>query len=229
MKKKILITLFLLIFIGVGNAPAQSEKNVSYGILLDNTGSMALMLDNVKNVGKEIVAETYQKGLVSVYGFRPDGAGVNPSVAGFKSLINRSQDRKKLEAEIDSLHPVVGKTLLFEAIESAGKKISAKDNKNSEKILILITDGDDRASSVTETEVINNLKAFNIKVYAIGLVNHLPLEAELEKKRKKKGKPGSWEESKAFLIKIANETGGRAVFPKEGDNIREIIKNLLAD
>jgi|SRR5215213_11782499 len=218
MKGKILIGLFLLILVGVGNAPAQSEKTVSYGILLDNAGSMTPMLGNVKNIGKEIVAQTHQKGAVSLYGFAK-----RSSVAEFKTLMSSSQDQKKLEEKIDALQIAIGQTLLFEVIEHAGKTMIVKGDKDAQKILILITDGSDRGSSVTETQIINNLKAGHVKVHTIGFVRHLPTEPQMTKTR------SAQEEAKAFLIKIAKETGGRAVFPKEGDNIREIIKNLLAD
>ena len=218
MRRKILLSLFLLTFVCLGRAPAQGEKTVSYGILLDNTGSMTPMLGNVKNIGKEIVAQTHQKGAVSLYGFAK-----HSSVAEFKTLLSRSQDQKKLEEKIDALQVAIGQTLLFEVIELAGKTLVVKGEKDSQKILILITDGSDRGSSVSETQLINNLKAGNVKVHTIGFVRHLPTEPRMTKPF------SAQEEARAFLIKIAKETGGRAVFPKEGDNLREIIKNLLAD
>jgi len=230
MIRQILRSLFLIVAFCAANAFAQSEKPVSYGIFLDTSGSMLPQQENIKIIGKELVAQTYQKGSVSIYSL-VSSRGTGEAV--FKSLISENQNRAKLEKEIDNLPLGLGQSSLLDAIESAHKKLISKDKKDSQKFLLLVTDGSDTATSSTpQTQIIDRLKESNIKVYIIGLIDSLPTSIELTRltgKDKKKEKRISQEKATEFLKQIANQTSGRVIFPKAGDNIRNAIKNLLAE
>jgi Mg-chelatase subunit ChlD len=69
----------------------------------------------------------------------------------------------------------------------------------SQRVIILVTDGEDRTSKVSEKQLIQKLKDAHIRVYAVGLVE------ELGGKRSK---------AVDFLKSVTSQTGGRVVFPK---------------
>nr|ART39451.1 J321 [uncultured bacterium] len=78
---------------------------------------------------------------------------------------------------------------------------------NVRKLIVLITDGEDRKSKIKEKELLAELQQHQIKVFAIGLVQELDNEAGLMR-------PSAKRRAVKFLSNITKETGGRALFPK---------------
>jgi uncharacterized protein YegL len=218
------ITLLLLaLFLSVSTF-AQSEKKAAYGILIDNTGTMRTQFGNVQILSNAVAQNATQRGLVSLFNFETQGTEKNP-FAKVTNGIEWSQDKNTLEKYITGLKVVPGQTLLFDAIRSIAKVTDAKANseKLSEKIIILITDGEDRASEVTEKQLLKEIKESGVKVYAIGLVTELYSEQSLF---------GDSSKGKAtkFLKKIAKETGGNVIFPKlkKETKVEDLLTELLA-
>jgi len=121
---------------------AQTQKQPVYVILLDNTGSMKTQFPQVQALAKTIVKRLNQSGPISIVTFKRQGA-----VAILNPDIDWEQDENKLTNYIDALSTVTGQTALFDAVASAGDILDTKTS--SQKILILITDGDDRMRRAT--------------------------------------------------------------------------------
>ena len=91
---------------------------------------------------------------------------------------------------------------------------------NVRKVLVLITDGEDRKSTIKEKELLAELQQHQIKVFAIGLVQKLDQDAYMRSARDKATK---------LLNKITKETGGRALFPKShSDDVSALLLELFA-
>ena len=204
---------------------AQSEKKAAYGILIDNTGTMRTQFGNVQILSNALAQNATQRGLISLFNFETQGREKNP-FAKVTSGTEWSQDKNALEKYIAGLKVVPGQTVLFDAIRSIAKVTDAKGNseKLSEKIIILITDGEDRASEVTEKQLLKELKESGVKVYAIGLVTELESEQSIF---------GDSSKGKAtkFLKKVAKETGGNAIFPKlkKDTKVEDLLTELFAE
>ena len=126
--------------------------------------------------------------------------------------------------QLDSLFTVPGQTTLIHAIHTAALRLGSDKPANcgdfSEMNLVIITDGEDRASTMKLTDLIDSLKASGVKVNAVGLINELSKETGfIGKSAAQKGKE--------FLEKITKETGGKVVFPKRKQTIEEIAKQLF--
>jgi uncharacterized protein YegL len=199
----------------------QAEPKVAYAILLDNSGSMRRQIDVVLNLGKGIVEQTQARGPISVFTFKPQKDKRNLSVA---SDIQWSDDKNLLDRYIDSIFVIGGQTTLIDAVDAMAEQLNAKVDLNkdafAEKVIFLVTDGEDRTSHTSEKELIAKLKASGIKVYAIGLVT------ELDKDRGVIRQPTRGK-SETFLKKITKESGGRVVFPESGKvNVEETLNEL---
>ncbi|MBA2341612.1 MAG: VWA domain-containing protein [Pyrinomonadaceae bacterium] len=106
-----------------------------------------------------------------------------------------------------------------------GEKLNAKAASEkgvyAGKVIIIISDGEDRVSAVKKEQLIKELKESSIKVYAIGLTQEL-------------GGGGGGRNSKGraetFLRNITAETGGRVIFPKRNaTDIESLLNELLAE
>ena len=190
---------------------AQDKKKISYFVFLDNSGSMRTQFDQVTNIGKAVVRQIHERGPVSIFDFTSQGrlqdarAVVTPRIEG-------SQDERLLEQTIDDLYVVGGLTTLLDAIQTIADSFGPQTNEGvaSERVIILITDGEDRKSQVKEATLIQKLKEERTKVYAVGMVQKL----------------GSPSKASDLLKHVTKETGGRVVFTKSD---RDDLQRLLAD
>lgn len=217
------LALFLTLVLSIG-ALAQNERKIAYGILVDNTGSMRTQFSQVNMIGKGVVKQVHPNGPISIFNFITQGHKREP-LAVVKSGVEWSQDKNIIDRYIDSLSVVAGQTTLKDAIYSIAEGLNTKVNLDQDayagKVIILLTDGEDRVSKVKETELIQVLKESGIRVYAVGLVQELEIDGAFIRK-------SSRDKSINFLKKITKETGGRVIFPKGQTNIDSLVKELLA-
>lgn len=189
---------------------AQENKQLEYGILVDSTGSMRSQFFTELSLAKGIVHQIHDHGPVSIFSFDSKGIG-RASRAVPAPRIEHTQDEDLLNRTIDGIYVQGGQTTLLDAIDYIAERLNRLPAPTN-KVVILLTDGEDRVSEKNQKEVIRRLKDTKTSVYAIGLVQQLE----------------SGKRSKAIdlLKSITKETGGRVVFPKSD---RVDIKDLLAE
>src|SRR5262249_10942400 len=145
----------------------------------------------------------------SIFDFHSEFASRNRENAEPKVRIEASQNKDLLVRAIDQDYIEGGQTTLLDAIEFIRTTLN-KQSPDADKVIILVTDGEDRTSKTKQTQLVEDLRKDKITVFAIGLVQ------ELEFRKSK---------ASNLLRKLADETGGRAIFPK---SIRDFDLNALA-
>ncbi len=204
-------------------AVPQTEQKAAYAILIDNTGSMRSQFDLVNQISKRIVDQTYQRGPISLYAFKTQGRESN-AAATVSSEFGWSQDKSSLENYIDSIFVIPGGTTLRDAVRAMAEQLNAKVAAATEphaKIIVLITDGEDRVSEIGEKKLITALKENGIKVYAIGLISELDNQGGLLR-------GASRDRAVGFLEKVTKETGGKVLLLKSKKIDVEGMNDLLA-
>src|ERR1700752_1215891 len=154
---------------------AQAEKSKAYGLLIDNTGSLEKQFDQVKLLSKRVVEQVHKQGPVQLFSFKwTRGASDFVMTNGVQSYeggnhdraigtlgIDWTQDEDVLTRYIERLGIVKGQTDLFGAIRSVAESLNSTTANSkeppSDKVIILITDGEHRmemigTSQPTETE-----------------------------------------------------------------------------
>jgi len=123
----------------------------------------------------------------------------------------------------DMLHAAVsnewlqGETALYDAIAIALKHISGAQN-GKKKVLIVITDGEDNASTYRFEEILRMAELLNVQVYAVGLFDATNGYGQT-----------AFGDSKPVLNRLARETGGRAYFPKKPGDVRNVCSQIAGD
>lgn len=221
MRKRFISATILITAFCVTNAVAQEAKKSAYAILFDNTGSLRMYLDIEKDIGKVLIKRLVETGPVSLFQFRNDQA-LFPIQSKAIMIVGSdwSQSEASLGAQVNRLSTVSGLTTLMDAIRQSAEKIDSKVNldKNgfSEKVLIILTDGEDRASEIPPQDLIMFLKQRNIKVYAIGFGDGKGLFDKTSVKK-----------ARGFLKTLTEETGGRVIFPKEKQTAGQLVRELF--
>ena len=99
-----------------------------------------------------------------------------------------------------------GQTTLLDAVEFIEQALN-RSMPDTNKIIILITDGEDRTSTTDQKKLIKQLKEKKIAVFAVGLVQQLDDESGLIRLSPRA-------RAIELLRSITKDTGGRVVFPK---------------
>ena len=132
-------------------------------------------------------------------------------------------DRKTVKQMLDEseLGLVGRKTAIGDAIALAVKRFDAK--KESNKVLVLLTDGQNTAGKITPEQALELAVAKNITIYTIGIGADVMLQQSLFGTRKVN--PSS-ELDENTLTKIAEQTGGQYFRARDSQGMSEIYTLL---
>jgi hypothetical protein len=222
MKLNVLV-VFAITMMFVQSALPQAERKISYGVFIDNSGSMRPKLETIKGIAKELVARLEKNDRLTIFRFATDVTSQIPKAKGFAAL-GCSSDQKQLAAQIAATFTVSGQTAFFDAIKLSVDTLNigptSKCGETTENILIFLGDGEDRASLIKRKDLSATLKDLNVKVFAVGFVDDLDGIPSFR---------GSSEKGKAkdVLKDIATVTNGKAIFPKAKQTAAEIVDELV--
>ena len=192
---------------------AQEVRPVSYGLVVDTTGSLRSLLDQVIETGRTIVEENRAGDETFVMHYTDsDTIEVDQ---GWTS------NRAALGEALDSLFIQGGATATLDALHSAltyAARPRGTDNDGPRRrALVIITDGEDRGSRQSNPEtLLSRLRQSDVQVFAVGLTR---LVREVRNRDK----------AVSLLTRIAEVSGGRAFFPKSVSEVPDVLKELAHD
>lgn len=183
---------------------------VSLVFTIDTSGSMRPKLDTVIAASSNLVKESKASDELAVIEFKD-----TPEL--LEEFTNNIND------VADTLRGLVahGQTAMLDALYLAAN-YAAKEGKNRRKAVIIVTDGDDRDSFYKFSEVVEQLRELDVRVYLIGFTSDMETESKIFSKSPR-------EKAEALLNKLAAETGGKAFFPKELSEVHTIAEQISTD
>ena len=188
---------------------------VSYGLVIDNSGSLRAQLDSVIRAAQQIVDSNRPEDETFVMRF-VDNKHIE-LVQDFTS------NKERLGRALDDLYVQGGQTALIDAVYTATEHLAKNNKGGSEgsrrRVLVLITDGEDRASFYKQDQLFKRLREEGVQLFAIGLVNEVG-----------QGNPraprNARERATEFLKRLAGETGGRAFFADSLSEMPRIVEEI---
>jgi len=189
---------------------SKEQVPVSLVFAIDTSGSMRPKLDTVVKASINIVKEGRRDDEMAVIHFKDEPELLEE----FTSDINDV---------IDTLNGLVAsrQTAMLDALYVAADYAN-NEGKNRRKAVLVVTDGLDTDSFYKFGEVVNHLKEVDVQVYLIGFINDLDKDSGLFKKSQK-------EKAEGLLNKLAEETGGKAFYPKELSEVHAIAQQISTD
>jgi VWFA-related protein len=179
---------------------------VSMGIIIDNSGSMRDKRMAVNTAALDLVKASNPQDEAFIVNFS-DEAFIDQD---FTSDIGKLRDGL---AHIDSK----GGTALYDAVIASADQL-AKGAKRPKQVLLIVTDGEDNASSLNLEQTIRRVQDLQGPVvYTIGLLF---------------GDSGGGREAhraKRALQLLASETGGMSYFPKSLEYVDQICAEVAHD
>jgi Ca-activated chloride channel family protein len=200
------------------SAFALEDRPASYGLLIDTTGSLRTLMNEIVETSRAIVNANRPNDETFVMHYvDSDTIEVDQGWTGNQAALEESLDglfiQGGLTATLDALHSALG-------YATRPRRSSSDDgsNKGPRRLaLVLVTDGEDRGSRQSNPEtLLARLRQSDVQVFVIGL-------SKLTKEMR------SREKAMALLARIAQESGGRAFFPKSTSELPEVVKELTHD
>lgn len=175
---------------------------VAMGIVIDNSGSMREKRSKVNQAALNLVRSSNPRDEVFIVNFNDE------------QYLDQdfTHDLRKLKEALEKID-ARGGTALYDAVVASADHL--KQNARLEKkVVFLVTDGEDNASSETLEQAVKHLQQEGgPSVYTIGILGD-----EDHPKRAKKA-----------LQIIADRTGGIAFFPKTLDEVDNISRTIAND
>lgn len=198
---------------------SQSEVPMKYSLVIDNSGSMRSQIDKVIEASKVLVNTNKPQDETSLIRF--------VSSDKIEIIQDFTSNKTDLNDALDNLYIEGGQTAIIDAVYLAASRISeadksVKDPDRTRRALILISDGEDRDSYYKEAQLFELLRETDVQIYVVGFVSELSKEAGFISKSPQ-GK------AKAFLERLAAETGGKVYFPSNISELNAIARDISSE
>lgn len=188
----------------------REEVPVSFGMVIDTSGSMRARLPQVVESGLQLVKQMRELDEAFVASFKAEPELVQ----------DFTSDRRDLEDALNELYSSGG-TSLLDAIVATSDYAQQKA-KQRRKALIIISDGLEKNSGVKEKEVIEAIKENEVQLYLVGFVDEDADGGGLFRKSDAK-------KARDLLSRLAEDSGGRVFFPKEISEMPAIADQIAKD
>src|SRR5579871_2498956 len=183
-----------------------TDLPVSIGLVVDNSGSMARKRPAVNKSALDLISASNPQDEAFVVNFS-DEAFIDQE---FTSNANKLRDGL---SHIESR----GGTALYDAVVSSADKL-AVDAKRPKQVLIIITDGEDNASTLNLEQTIRRVQQLSGPViYSVGLL----FGDEMSRSEVR--------HARRALEMLSTETGGIAFFPKSLEEVDQIAAEVARD
>jgi len=188
---------------------SREEAPVSMGLVIDTSNSMRTKLYTVSEAALRLIKE-----------MRPDD---ETFLAQFKTeaelLHEFTSNRRELEDSLKSLYTSGGTSLLDAIIATADH--AQEKGKQRRKALVIITDGVEKNSSAKEKKVAEVMKEDEVQVYLVGFLDDEESGGLFGRSPAKK--------AKELLIRLAEDSGGHAFFPRDLNETPAIAAQISKD
>jgi VWFA-related protein len=182
----------------------REDVPVSLGLVVDNSGSMRDKRKKVEQAAVNMIRASNPRDEVTIVNFNDE----------VYQDAEYTSDLKKMEEALSRLD-ARGGTAMRDAVSATIDYMKAK-SKHDKKVMVVITDGNDTASTLTLERLVQKAhQTDGILLYFVGLLS------EEEKREAKK--------AERALKELASASGGAAIFPKDIEEVDSATQNVAVE
>jgi Ca-activated chloride channel family protein len=186
----------------------QEDVPVSFGLVVDNSGSMRTKRPQVNAAAITFVKTSNAQDEGFVVNFNDDyyldtEHDFTSDLAEMRSALERIDAR--------------GSTALYDAV--IGSLDHLKKGTRDKKVLLVVTDGEDNASRHTLENVVEQAQRADAVIYAVGVFSDDDIKHDHRAMKK----------ARTALTELAIATGGLAFFPETADDTEAICTQIAHD
>jgi Ca-activated chloride channel homolog len=194
----------------------RDERPVDCVLAIDSTGSVRSMIPTVMESARLVIVNRRPDDEILVERF--------VSSEKIQSVQDFTRDEKALLVALDKFYVERGQSAVIDALYVAASTFAKfnKTSKDRRRVIVIISDGEDRRSFYKLDALIKMLRQTGVQVFALGLV------IELDKQPFFVGK-NPREKAEKLLETVTSETGGRVFFPENKSELFDSIQQIITD
>ena len=196
-----MIALLLCLAADAQEPPVQKgeKQPVSYGLVIDNSGSVRTLLDRVITVVSEVVEANGAEDEAFLLTFVD-----TPKIVLRQELTNR---KSELHDAAQNMFVEGGQTAILDAVKVAAEYLTknARTDGVRGKALVLVTDGEDRESGSKIDDVLKILKENNVRVFVIAIADGKIFTKVIDRLTKETGGQKFSPKTRAELVSTATQ------------------------
>jgi Ca-activated chloride channel family protein len=181
----------------------ERDTPVTIGLIVDHSRSMGSKLAEVVAAVNSFAHSSNPQDEMFVVDFNDD---VSIELMKGKAF---SHDPKELEEALGAVS-ARGRTALYDAVSEGLHHLQY--GHLDKKALIIISDGGDNASHLKYSQILAQARQTQSLIYSIGLVGS-----------------DTQDENPDLLRRLCKDTGGIAYFPRQGESVAEVSKEIARD
>ncbi|HEY5839786.1 MAG TPA: VWA domain-containing protein [Pyrinomonadaceae bacterium] len=193
---------------------SREEVAAKYGIVIDTSGSLRTLFPVVKAGVMTLIQANRPDDTTFITRFIS-----SDQIHTVQPLTN---DKAALTMAINGLAVRGGQTAVIDGLYLAAEYAAKHRVARERLMLVLISDGEDRASYFNESQLLKLLRERDIQIFALGLIGDLEGEQGLIRKSPKRM-------ASEFLTRLAKETGGRAFLLEKPKDLPGAIDEIAHD
>jgi Ca-activated chloride channel family protein len=180
------------------------DAPATIGLLIDNSGSMLPHRDLLVSAATAFADASHPQDELFALGFNESIRTAMPEAAPFTS------DTAVLRDALFHTLGARGRTALYDAISTGLTYL--REGQQERKVLVVISDGSDNASSTSLNDLLARVRSSNALVYAVGLVDS-----------------GLRDSNPKVLGQIAKSTGGELFLPRDAREMTQVLVRIAHD
>ena len=184
-----------------GDDDAATQPELHLGLLLDVSDSMGDDLSFIKTAAVKFMNRLTDAKDITVIDFDTEVRAARYSQNEFARAIERIRSKK-----------VGGFTAIHDAV---ALYLDGAAGQEGRKVMLLYTDGGDTRSTLSFAQLVDLLKASDVTVYVIGMLEHQSAFSKNEQRN--------------TMLQIAEVTGGQALFPTSPKQLNEMYDKAVAE
>src|SRR6266403_2786325 len=183
-----------------------------YGVAIDTSGSLRPIFPLVIAASKQIIERILPDNPTLLIRFI--------SSDKIETVQDFTSNKRRLTDAVDHLYIEGGQSAVLDAVYLAAQRVAGYKfpETNVRRVLLLLTDGDDRASYYSLQQVLALLRSVDLQIFVISL------SADDRGGRLNEDQP---KRSAELLRVLASETGGAAFFPKSPAELKPTINAIF--
>jgi len=188
---------------------SKGDAPVFYGLAVDSSGSMRSIFSSVVAAAKQIVENTQARDQTLLVRF--------VSTDKIETIQDFTASKRRLTNGIDQLYIEGGQSAILDAVYVSAQRVASYKfpDKTFHRVLILVTDGDERQSYYNLQQEAALLRSIDVQIFVIGFDTSGGMNQNQSKR------------AADLLRALAFETGGTALFPKSPGELAKAVNQIF--
>ncbi|HET8782850.1 MAG TPA: VWA domain-containing protein [Pyrinomonadaceae bacterium] len=193
------------------------ERPVDLVLALDSSGSLNRVFGSALKAGQLVVQNRRPVDQIALVRF--------VSTHIIEKVQEFTTDNNALLKGLDGSYLEAGQSAVVDALYVSAQYVAEHNNSNEgrRKVVVIITDGEDRASYYKESDLLKLLREQGVQVFVVGLV------AELDEHSGFINRASPRSKAEKLMRNVAEESGGRVFFPQNKEQLINSTVEVILD